>query len=117
MVFFRLGLGLVTGITIPMIVHHNVYMTIANSFLRPHLRFQIEQAKLTKDHATQTETLDSYIKDVVGSFLLFFVAIGPVVYYTHFKKDPSSLEGKKVDDKYAEMLIRLRESQEQQMKE
>ena len=29
--------------------------------------------------------LDSYIKDVVGSFLLFFIAIGPVVYQTYFK--------------------------------
>ena len=30
--------------------------------------------------------LDSYIKDVVGSFLLFFVVIGPAIYYVYFDK-------------------------------
>lgn len=49
MVFLRLGLGLASGIAIPFMVNDMVYMTIANSFLRPHLRFQIEREKLKKE--------------------------------------------------------------------
>ena len=117
MVFFRLGLGVVTGITIPLVVHHNVYMVIANSFLRPHLKFRVEQSKLTKDHAIQAEALDSYLKDVIGSFFLFFIAIGPVIYTTHFKKAQLEKEEKELDDKYANMLVQIRDAQEQQMAE
>ncbi len=80
MVFTKLGLGLVAGMTIPFMVSHNIYMTIANAFLRPHLQFRIEREKMKKELAIPTYMLDSYIKDVVGSFLLFFVVIGPVVY-------------------------------------
>ena len=80
MVFTKLGLGLAAGMTIPFMVSHNIYMTIANSFLRPHLKFRIEREKMKKDLALPTYMLDSYIKDVIGSFLLFFVVIGPVVY-------------------------------------
>ncbi len=45
--------------------------------------------------------LDSYVKDVVGSFLLFWVAIGPIVYEAYFKKEPNQArEGaKKVPQK------------------
>ena len=117
MVFLRLGLGFVTGLTIPLLVHDNIYLTIASSFLRPHLRFRIEQSKLTKAHATQTETLDTYLKDVVGSFLLFFVAIGPVVYYTYFSNkldkkmqgEEEEQEQKVIEDKYAKMLVAISE--------
>ena len=80
MVFTKLGLGFAVGMTIPFIVNDMIYMTIANSFLRPHLKFRIEREKMKKDLALPTYMLDSYIKDVVGSFLLFFLAIGPVVY-------------------------------------
>ena len=75
MVFTRLGLGLAVGCTIPFLANDMVYMTIANSFLRPHLRFFIERDKLKRDVAVSTYLLDSYIKDVVGSFFLFFFAI------------------------------------------
>jgi hypothetical protein len=80
MVFLRLGLGFIVGVTIPMVVESNVYMTIASSFLRPHLKFRIEKDRLDKDKATPIELLDSYVKDTIGSFLLFWVVIGPVVY-------------------------------------
>lgn len=86
MVFVRLGLGIFVGVAVPFMVKDMVYMTIANSFLRPHLKYRIERERLHKDKAVTTGMLDSYVKDVVGSFLLFFVAIGPVVYECYFKK-------------------------------
>lgn len=94
MVFVRLGLGLFAGIAIPYMVKDMVYMTIANSFLRPHLRYIIERERINKNKAVSTALLDSYLKDVFGSFLLFFVAIGPVVYECYFKKVP--VEEKKI---------------------
>ena len=30
--------------------------------------------------------LDGYIKDVFGSFVIFFIIIGPVLYETYVKK-------------------------------
>lgn len=111
MVFLKLGLGLCTGIAVPFLVNEMTYMTIANSFLRPHLKYRIEREKLHKDKAVSTQMLDSYVKDVVGSFFLFFVAIGPVIYYSYFKKKqmedmiPKKDEvGKIDDDKYTQML-------------
>ncbi len=86
MVFVRLGFGLFAGLAIPFMVKDMVYMTIANSFLRPHLRYIIERERLHKDKAVTTMMLDSYLKDVFGSFLLFFVAIGPVLYESYFKR-------------------------------
>ena len=86
MVFYRLGFGFFAGIAIPFMVKDMVYMTIANSFLRPHLKFRIEREQISKEKAVSVQMLDSYVKDVVGSFLLFFVAIGPVVYESYFKK-------------------------------
>lgn len=86
MVFTRIGLGIMVGIAVPFMVNEMVYLTIANSFLRPHLRYRIERSKLKEELAVPTRLLDSYIKDVVGSFFLFFIAIGPVVYYTVIKK-------------------------------
>ena len=94
MVFVRLGLGLFAGVAIPFLVKDMVYMTIANSFLRPHLRYIIERERIHKDRAVSTNLLDSYLKDVFGSFLLFFVAIGPVVYECYFKRLPIEDEKK-----------------------
>ena len=88
MVFYRLGFGFCCGLAIPFMVKDMVYMTIANSFLRPHLKYRIEKEQLSKDKAVSVHMLDSYVKDVIGSFLLFFVAIGPVVYECYFKKAP-----------------------------
>lgn len=49
MVFTRLAFGFAAGVTVPFLVNDMVYMTIANSFLRPHLRYSIEREKLNKD--------------------------------------------------------------------
>jgi hypothetical protein len=86
MVFTRLACGFAVGIAVPFMVKDMVYMTIANAFLRPHMKYRIEKERLDPNKAVTTNMLDSYIKDVIGSFLLFFLAIGPVVYDQYFKK-------------------------------
>lgn len=40
----------------------------------------MDREALDKNKAVSTQMLDSYLKDVVGSFLLFFIVIGPVTY-------------------------------------
>ncbi len=114
MVFYRLGTGFICGLAIPYMVNDLVYMTISNSFLRPHLKYRIDKEGLSKDHAVNLNMLDSYIKDVIGSFLLFWIAIGPVVYESCIKKNQAVEEAKKApkrdeignieDDKYLQML-------------
>lgn len=125
MVFLRWGLGFAVGCTVPFLVNEMVYMTIANSFLRPHLKFRVQMSRMDKNKAVTTEMLDAYVKDVVGSFLLFFVAIGPVVYQSYFKvkqdleKLPKVNEIGQVDeDRYTQMLKQIKFKQvEKQMQE
>jgi hypothetical protein len=49
MVFYRLGAGLICGLTLPFMVKDLVYMTLSNAFLRPHLKYRIEKERLHKD--------------------------------------------------------------------
>ena len=115
MVFYKLGLGFAAGVTLPFLVSHNIYMTIANDFLRPHMQYRIEKEKLKKDVAVPTTMLDSYVKDVVGSFLLFFVVIGPVV-YRELRGEREAVERQKQmqvepqseDDNYTRMLKQIK---------
>lgn len=107
MVFIKLTLGFITGTTIPFLVNEMTYMTIANAFLRPHLKFKIQKENLEANKAIPTQMLDAYVKDVVGSFLMFFVVLGPVIYESYFKQKklddvlPKREElGTVVDDKY-----------------
>ena len=86
MVFYRLGAGLIFGVTLPFMVKDLVYMTLSNAFLRPHLKFRIERERLHKDQAVSTRMLDSYLKDIFGSFVIFWAALGPVVYEAYFRK-------------------------------
>jgi len=88
MVFIKLSLGLAAGVTIPFLVNDMVYMTIANAFMRPHLKYRIERDRIHKDNAVPTKMLDSYLKDVVGSFFLFFIVIGPVIYQSCWLNKP-----------------------------
>jgi hypothetical protein len=111
MVFLKLGLGFLAGVTIPHLVNEMTYMTISNAFLRPHLRYRIAREKLHKDKAVSIQMLDDYVRDVVGSFVMFFFVIGPVVYESYFKQKqlqdmaPKKEEfGKIEDDKYTKML-------------
>jgi hypothetical protein len=94
MVFYRLGAGLIFGLTLPFMVKDLVYMTLSNAFLRPHLKFRIERERLHKDQAVSTRMLDSYLKDIFGSFLIFWAAIGPVVYEAYFRKSEMSQQEK-----------------------
>ena len=113
MVFIQLGLGLCTGIAFPMWCHENIYLTLATSFLRPHLKYRMEKDKCHEDLALSTHHLDCYVRDVIGSFGLFFAVIGPVCYTTYFKKimigqehepvDSAESEGD-IEDRYALMI-------------
>ena len=88
MVFTRIALGMATGITISMNSPEYIYLVITNCFLRPHWRYQILKKKYySKDHALDTNLLDIYIRDIVGSFLLFWIMIGPISYKTFVKKE------------------------------
>jgi hypothetical protein len=46
------------------------------------------------------------LKDVIGSFLYFFVIIGPVIYISYFKKISSKKDvvPEMDEDKYTKML-------------
>ena len=55
----------------------------------------------TKDHALDTNLLDSYVKDTIGSFLMFFMVIGPVAYDVYFKKGDADEEP---EDGFVNML-------------
>lgn len=39
---------------------------------------------MDKNRAVSVDMLNAYIKDVVGSFLLFFVVIGPSFYKAYY---------------------------------
>ena len=104
MVFLRFGAGFVTGIVIVHNSHEYVYLTIANSFVRPHWRYQkLKNQHYTKDHAVDTTLLDSYVKDVVSSFIGFWIVILPVVYKSYYAK-PIENPGLEEKDNFAVML-------------
>ena len=108
MVFAQLSLGFVTGITIVMNSHEYIYMTISGSFVRPHWRYwKLRSENYCKNtHAHDLTLLDSYLKDTVSSFFLFFVLIGPACYRAYYDK----LEDEDVstyEDSYATMLNKI----------
>ena len=85
MVFYRLASGLLAGLTIPVVCNENVYLVIATSFLRPHLKYRMDSEKRNKNLAVRTDELDAYLKDVFKSALFFFIVIGPVLYKVYVK--------------------------------
>ena len=102
-----MALGFATGITITVNAHEYVYMTIATCFVRPHWRYRrLKSQYFTKDHALDLNLLDSYMRDAVGSFFLFFLVIGPVLYKTYVKPDESAPH--EVDDTFADMLRKFK---------
>lgn len=70
-----------------MICNENVYLLIATSFLRPHLKYRMEAEKRNKNLAIRTDELDAYLKDIFKSAIFFFIVIGPVVYKTYIKNE------------------------------
>lgn len=116
MVFFKFAAGLAFGVALPMCCHENIYLVIATSFLKPHLKYRIEAAKRHKDHAISTQELDSYFKDIFKSFIFFWVVIGPVLYKTYYLKEelfPKDGYGKEagileVEDRAATILKQIK---------
>ena len=114
MVFVRFAAGLTVGLTLPLMCHENVYLLIATSFLRPHLKYRMEAASRHKDIAISTDSLDSYLIDVAKSFVLFFILIGPVVYKTHYlgedltpKSNEEEVNILEVEDRAVTILNRI----------
>lgn len=91
MVFYRLASGLAAGLTIPMVCNENVYLVIATSFLRPHLKYRMDAEKRNKNLAVRTDELDAYLKDIFKSGIFFFIVIGPVLYKTYVKGEKNIL--------------------------
>jgi hypothetical protein len=85
MVFYRLASGLLAGLTIPVVCNENVYLVIATSFLRPHLKYRMDAEKRNKNLAVRTDELDAYLKDIFKSALFFLIVIGPVLYKVYVK--------------------------------
>ena len=119
MVFVRLGLGFVTGISIAMNSHEYVYMTIASCFVRPHWRFfRLKKQNYSKEQALDVALLDSYVRDTVGSFFLFWLLIGPVVYKAYFQNEGFGVDTPhEVEDTYATMLKKAFNRQQQRKSE
>ena len=94
--FGRIFFGLTCGVTIPFVVHDNVYYCIATCFLTPHLKYHKEKAQRHHTLAIPVESLDNYFVDVGKSFLFFWLVIGPTLYKTYVLKenlfDPQDLE-------------------------
>ncbi len=64
----------------------------------------------TSRHAIDPQMLNIYIKDVVGSFFLFWLMIGPVCYQVYVNKKPVSEPEEKpheIEDTYASMLKKV----------
>ena len=118
MVFTRIGLGFITGVTISMNCHENIYMFIQTCFVRPHWRFnRIRSQEYTKDHALDVNLLDSYVKDTLGSFALFWVMLIPMCYKTYVQgldiNDGHLGENlHEVEDTYSKMLKNVVEKNE-----
>jgi hypothetical protein len=79
------------GIATPFFVDQDVYTHIADGFYRPHRNYAYIKSRKHKDEATNTGEIDDYIKDVVGSFIIFTFTIGPLLYKKH-KNDFSQPE-------------------------
>ena len=78
--------GFAAGMTIPFVVHDNIYYAIATCFLAPHVKAHKIRSDRHKDLAIPVETLDYYIKDIGKSFIFFFMILGPTLYKTYVMK-------------------------------
>lgn len=54
--------------------------------------------------------LDYYVKDVVSSFVLFWIGIGPMIYRIYLKNEDKVRE-EIVQDKYADLLVQIKDTQ------
>ena len=110
MVFYRMGAGFITGVAITLSAHDYIYLVIANSFARPHWRYQrLKKAYYTKDHATDINLLDIYVKDTISSFFLFWFAICPALYKVYVRNDARDVNTNEVEDSYSNILKQIHE--------
>ena len=116
--FGKVLAGLTCGVTIPFIVHDNVYYAIATSFLSPHLKYHYERTHRNKDLAIPVESLDSYLKDIGKSFLFFWLIIGPTLYKTYYKGEnmynKEELDASSKEDTYSSMLLKIKSAEKAQ---
>ena len=84
--FGKVFLGLTCGVTLPFVVHEDVYYAIAVSFLSPHLKYWKNASQRDKQKALPVEALDAYMIDVTKSFLMFWIIIGPAIYQSYYRK-------------------------------
>ena len=82
--FGKILMGLTCGVTIPFVVHDNVYYAIATCFLSPHLKYTREFKQRNPDKAIPVESLDAYLLDIGKSFIFFWLIIGPTLYKTYY---------------------------------
>ena len=78
--FGKLFGGLVCGITLPYVVHDNVYLAFVTGFYGPHLKFHTDRKRLGQDRAIPLEMVDEYVKEIGKSFIFFWIIIGPTLY-------------------------------------
>ena len=90
MVFYRLAAGFVFGVTFPMVCNESVYMLLATSFLRPHLKYRMNLATLDKDAALPSQFLDEYLADMFKSTVFFFFAAPMMMYKVYVKGEDFS---------------------------
>ena len=117
MVFGQFLFGLGCGITLPFMVHKNIYEAMVFSFYWPHLRYRQEKTKRDPNLAIPVESLDRYVLDVGKSTLLFFALLGPIIYRTYWAKDHQEI-GKntsyedgmyQAEDSYTTILKKMKE--------
>ena len=87
MVFYGLAAGLVFGVTFPMYCDEYIYLFMASTFLRPHLKFKMEQEKRHKDLAIRVDHIDAYTRDIFKSFLFFTLAAPFIFYRVYWKRE------------------------------
>ena len=97
MVFYGLASGLLFGFSFPMICDEQIYLFLAATFLRPHLKFKLQQEKRHKDLALRADHLDAYTKDIFKS-LLFFTLSAPFVFHKVYWKREGLLDDKAITD-------------------
>lgn len=113
MVFTRLGFGFICGVAYPMYCHEQIYILLATSFMRPHLKWRMDKDALPENGAITNEMLDAYVKDLVTSTIFFFMTAPMIFKRVYWDKEenpmrsPEQKEEKKlheVEDRVVTLL-------------
>ena len=111
MVFNRLALGFTSGVFFSMACNDNVYLVTSALLVRPHVRYMsYKKEHMTKNEGTNMTLVEHYMRDVLSSFVIFWISIGPVLYKTYVKKinifgeEEQYSDGNSFEDSFATML-------------